>query len=431
MLNQDWFAKEWRKAGHQVITLGFDPWMDIRIEPNILNFSDVLSMLPPGFRPEIIVFHDNSMPLHYFGFDQLEVPLVFYSVDAHHHIEFHKHFGNLADYNLVAQHDYVQQFNEAGAAASWLPLWATHYMEPQLEKRHGAIFVGSLNPKFNPERVEFFNKLQSICPIECLSGAFWNYFPYAEIVMNQSVRGDLNFRMFQGMASGAMMLTDRPGNGFDKLFVENEHLVVYQRGNAEHAAELIGKFLEDKPQARKIGKQGRELILERHTTEIRAKEMLSHLEKVKKKEGTIPHLSKAACYIVSAVKMEKVGSSAAPRCLIEGMIGIEAGLKSGEKINAELANYIVIACCRYDALFATTTGNEVLQSCFEAFPDLGMLALGVVRNHLNRGERVKAMEIASRFAVDDVTKVFEAAEDAVRQLLNPALKQEFGRLGIP
>lgn len=430
ILNQEWFAADWRKAGHEVVTFGFNDGVDVKVEAGILNFADVLRTLPAGFKPDRIVFHDNSMPLHYFGFEQLEMPIVFYSVDAHHHIEFHKHLGNLVDFCLVAQHDYVRDFHNVGAKAAWLPLWASRYLEPASEKRHDAVFIGNLNAKLNPERVAFFEQLQKITPIVCTVGNFWEYFPYAEIVLNQCVRNDLNFRMFEGMMSGAMMLSDRPANGFAQLFKEGEHLVIYEKGNPQHAAELIKQYLADRESARRIATRARELILAKHTESVRAAEALTHVLAAQKRETKVPLLSKVASYMVAAVKMEKSGSNAAPRALVEAMSAADEALRAGEILTDEVANYIVVGCCRYDALFKTSTGEDLLNRYFEAFPQSGMLALAVIRNLLNRGERAKATEIASYFAVDDVRKVFEAAEDAVRQLLTPSLKYEMGRIGV-
>ena len=61
IFNQDWFAAEFRELGHQVITCGSDPHMEYRIPFMMNTLSGVLSQLQ-GFEPDVIIWHDNSLP---------------------------------------------------------------------------------------------------------------------------------------------------------------------------------------------------------------------------------------------------------------------------------------------------------------------------------------------------------------------------------
>ena len=42
----------------------------------------------------------------------------------------------------------------------------------------------------------------------------------SKIVLNASINGDLNMRVFEALTSGALLVTDRIENGLDTLFAQ-------------------------------------------------------------------------------------------------------------------------------------------------------------------------------------------------------------------
>ena len=105
VLNQDWFAAEWREAGHRVITCGIATHLDVVVTMPVLHIDTLLDMVPGGFSPDVVVVMDNSSPLLFTGLEETTVPTIFYSVDTHHHAELHGYLFRMFDAFLVAQKD--------------------------------------------------------------------------------------------------------------------------------------------------------------------------------------------------------------------------------------------------------------------------------------------------------------------------------------
>jgi hypothetical protein len=218
ILNQHWFAEDLRAAGHHVLTVGMPAHLDVPLQMPLIHVDRIIEEHMKGHAPDVIIVLDNSAPVMVQGLDETVIPTLFYSVDTHHHADIHKYLCNVFDVTLVAQRDYLPVFHEAGHHPEWFPLWASRPIVPSTEKEMDAVFVGTLNAKLNPERVKFFNALKVKAPVHFQAGNFWEIFPKAEIVINQTVKGDLNFRVFEAMMSGSALLTEHAGNGLFDLF---------------------------------------------------------------------------------------------------------------------------------------------------------------------------------------------------------------------
>lgn len=82
------------------------------------------------------------------------------------------------------------------------------------------------------------------------------------IGFNASLNGDLNLRVFETLASGAMLLTDRlaPGSGLFDLWREGRELVTY--GDANELVERARHYVGNPGQAREIGRAGAKWLKE-------------------------------------------------------------------------------------------------------------------------------------------------------------------------
>ncbi|MCB0319058.1 MAG: hypothetical protein KDD56_09900, partial [Bdellovibrionales bacterium] len=188
LVGQSWFKKEFEEEGHQVLSIGFPSHLDVLPRYPSINVKLAISEAGLDFVPDVIVIWDNSSPIVLSGLEDYEVPILFYSIDTHHHSHLHQYISVFADETWVAQKDYLNCFADVGRKVEWIPLWASHDVTPKLEKKYGAVFVGTLNKKLNPERVNFFEELSKRSPI-LVTGGNWNeIFSEAEIVVNQTVK---------------------------------------------------------------------------------------------------------------------------------------------------------------------------------------------------------------------------------------------------
>ncbi len=405
--------------GHEVISVGSSKHLELVLNQPMTHIDALLKLLPNGFTPDRIVWHDNSAPIGILNLENCDIPSVMYSVDTHHHHIAHTHAAGLFDHVLVAQKDFLPQFNVHDTPASWFPLWASEHMEPSLEKKYRAVFVGTLNPKLNPSRVAFFNRLKELAPIEVMQGHFPSIFPHAEIVVNQTVKGDLNFRVFETMMSGALLLTERREHGLLELFEDGAHLITYTADNAEEAAEKINSLLADPTRMRAIATQGREEILRAHLSIHRAQELERILVNLTKRPRQPRRHYGALMNLYSTASLTE--ESFPHICHTSLTLALESArdaLSEGAHPTNLEAAYVIKTCLHHDVALGETLGEEMLYAYAEAFPHLVAFSLLKIRALLNRGLRNEAEQCAQAINKDaPVAAIFDYAEETARMFM--------------
>lgn len=406
LINQSWFASEWREAGHTVMSIGRYPHLDVEIPPGISSIREILLHYCGGFEPDRIVIFDDSSPLTIFGLDELNIPQFFYSVDTHHHAERHREFSGCVDEIWTAQSDYREFLEETGRSVGWMPLWASVNYEGSDSKELDACFVGTLNPALNPKRVDFFERLQKRCAITVKTGAFQYIFPRARIIVNQTVKQDLNFRVFEAMISGSLLLTERIGNGLFELFSDSAHLVTYAPDDDREAAEKISFYLANPAEARRIGEAGRAEILRAHLAEHRAQTLISALTPLTRVASPNRHLSMMTNHVFLAIGRRVLPSKVLRlEALAAAAFALEIAMNKVESITLMQASLAAIGCLEYDALLGSRIGYRLLQRAAEVWSDCPILHLVQIWKLSRAGQREDAIRCAERtfgFSTEDV-----------------------------
>jgi len=86
---------------------------------------------------------------------------------------------------------------------------------------------------------------------------------------------DANMRVFEVLASGALLLTSLPSELEQLSFTAGVHFVGYR--NPEDISKLVRKYLADEPERARIAASGRELVLTEHTYDQRVAQLLARL----------------------------------------------------------------------------------------------------------------------------------------------------------
>jgi hypothetical protein len=415
MLNQDWFAQLWRNAGHEVVTAGLKGHLDYKIKTPLIHVDSIAADCGLSGPADLVIYHDDSMPLAVIGLESTQAFTIFYSVDAHHHLHWHKYLAAVCDLTLVAHKDYVPEFNSACAEAVWLPLWATQKIEPTEDKKFEALFVGTLDSKLNPKRVEFFKRLQAISPVEVKQGAWWTLYQHAKIVLNQTVKGDLNFRVFEAMASGSLLLTERTPNGLFDLFEEDKHFVCYNPGDEKEAAAKIDYYLNNNEVRARIAATGYAEIMSKHQESHRADQVLSLVPNLKKRAAKAKYISCIVPYVYCGWRYETVSAAHATLCFAGAVNALEKSIEVKEGCNDTLLLYAILACSEYDRLVGEKRGYEVLTRLYHHVPQSQILRLALARASLNCGRGDFAAEVVKDLPMSS-GEAFELAETVVRQI---------------
>lgn len=214
-------------------------------------------------------------------------PSAFYAVDTHLKKPYRKIREQAAHYDFIfcAQKEGAEKLKkETGINAFWVPLGCDPAVHKNLNlnRRFDIAFVGT-DGKNNP-RVELLKLLACKYPNSFIGRADYrlmaNLYGSAKIAFNYSIANDVNMRIFEAMACGTMMVTNRiKNNGFEELFIAGKHLVTYK--DKHELLKLIDYYLTRDNQREKIAAEGCELVLSRHTYRDRVNALLDILTKRK------------------------------------------------------------------------------------------------------------------------------------------------------
>jgi hypothetical protein len=233
---------------------------------------DGTSATVPGV--DLLLFVEPPPPCWPIGLERLACPTAAYLIDTHQDLGLRLTYAPFFDEIFVAQHDDVARVRAAGYPhAQWLPLAADRsaVRDPKQARPLDVAFVGKLGDPGTSR----YGVLEAVAMSFRTNDIRRQYRPSemrdvygtAKIVVNASIAGDVNMRVFEAMASGALLVTDRIANGLDQLFTEGEHYVGY--GSANEAREAIARSLADDRERIRIASAAQRLVLTQHTYDDR------------------------------------------------------------------------------------------------------------------------------------------------------------------
>ena len=249
-------------------------YLDKLFDPAILKPNDILMYVDPA----------SDWPL---GLESVPCITVAYLIDVHQDITSRLQIANFFDLVFVAQKEYVKIFHQDGHSQTfWVPLACDSDVHNPLvaNKLFDVGFVGNLGQRGTPR----WSVLTEILP-HFKTNDYQRYhspremgsvYGQSKIVFNASINGDVNMRVFEGMAAGAMLVTDRIKNGLNELFSEGIHYVGYE--SIDEAKEKIAYYLSHDSERDKIAQTGQREVLEHHTYLKRCETIMLHVDAANK-----------------------------------------------------------------------------------------------------------------------------------------------------
>lgn len=224
-----------------------------------------------GFDPDLVFLVDQSVPAWVYGFERLSLPTVWFAIDTHLHESWHALYGVMFDQILCAQQRYVPLFRKHNSHGHIVhfPLYGPvrlPSMKPVPDR--SAVFVGHLHHQTQRQRKEFFQELARSGHAVIKQGPWRSIYAKHAIVLNHSSHNEVNYRVFEALASGRLLITDHVP-GLHDLFTQGEHLISFPRWDVEAAKGLIEHWLEDDKGRERIAVQGRSLLVRKHTADRR------------------------------------------------------------------------------------------------------------------------------------------------------------------
>lgn len=198
---------------------------------------------------------------------RIDIPVVWYGIDTHVATNHHVNRSSKYDVVFLAQRKYLQLFKNA----RWLPLACDpeiHFGNKDSPKHNDVTFVGNYNNGAHNKRTQLLSSLQFNVKLNVKKN-LWNRdvtkeYENSYIIFNCSLAGDLNMRVFEALASGSMVLTDRiDESGCSEFFQDGVHLKYYR--NEQEMIEHAKYYLAHSNQRNIIASAGQDEVLRNHT----------------------------------------------------------------------------------------------------------------------------------------------------------------------
>ena len=276
--------------------------MDIRtLAPTMSELGhDVLSIAPEvggvfnlpeflrdnDFKPDLIVQSENLGPRRQVqGLEELDCPKIFWAVDSHLNLYWHKYYGRLFDAVLTPhlamwqalpkaeQHPLVRQMARQGVDIPW---------QPHTGRPYGLAFVGVQN-SHRPLRTWLCELVSSRWPMETRQNISFAemlaLYQQARIVPNEAIAFEVNYRLMEAASSGAVVVTPEIGPDQSNLFEPGWEISVYN--NACELMENIEELLSDPRQAESLAYAAWQRVQKDHLPINRVKQVFELAEGIR------------------------------------------------------------------------------------------------------------------------------------------------------
>lgn len=231
-----------------------------------------------GVQPDVVfleLFGKTPLPL---DLCRSRYPLAAYCIDTPLNEYWLLPLARLFDFVYVDQLSSVARFQQGGIQAKWLPLCVSAAdFRPATPKKYFLSFVGRQTP-YRRKRCNLLNLLQKHFPVHVVAdlskAAMLDTFAASRIVLNENFFPGFNLRFFQVLASGALLLTERPGPGEALHFQEGSHYVGYAPSDVIATIERLDRDWEA---AAPVAALGQQACRQGHTSADRARTVLADL----------------------------------------------------------------------------------------------------------------------------------------------------------
>jgi len=278
------YASAFRRLGIEFFCLGDNLPFDAPLD-------DLIKFCPS---PPFWIFHfESALPLLPQGLEKSEIPTVCFHADTYAFTRKRIRWSYLFDHVAIFHPGYDRLFARAGHPGAFLHPYAVHrefFDGPELRREFELGWVGQTSGHIYRRRAEWLHRLAA----EFRTNDFSRHYSLEEvadvyrrsqIVVNigrDDYPQDANLRVFEVLASGALLLTSLPSELTDLGFQEGVHFIGYR--DEYEIIPLVRKFLSDERTRARIAAAARTKTLAEHTYDSRAAQLLAHLHQAGSKK---------------------------------------------------------------------------------------------------------------------------------------------------
>lgn len=262
-------AEPLRELGHEVL--------DVRPEFGVLELPPYLKA--HNFTPDLLIQQERLAPrLSLLGLEQLPCPKIFWSVDSQLNLHWQVHYLTLFDGFLTP---HLSLFEALPKSIVLPPGLRCPFPAPELpytpysERNVPVSFVGRFT-RHRPLREAMSNILQEnfTCRIvEDISHTdMLRLYCDSRIVPNESLAYEVNARLLEGAAAGALVIGQDVGEDQDSLLEPGKEVLIWHDGL--ELLDLTRYYLKHETQAAKISRAAYARVRAEHLARHRAKAVL-------------------------------------------------------------------------------------------------------------------------------------------------------------
>lgn len=204
------------------------------------------------FQPDMIIQQETlGARVLLQGLEDFECPAVYWSIDTHLNFFWQRFYARNFDLVLTTQKSWAGRFQKmCGTSAAWLPWFGRNRAWTPWDKRDVEVsFVGRITEHrvIRAWMADFLQKEYQADIRENMSFArMLDHYSRTRFVPNESIAGEINFRLFEAACCGALVLNQKLMEDIQDLYEPGKEIVVF-----EHVLELKDwlDFLRKKPEA--------------------------------------------------------------------------------------------------------------------------------------------------------------------------------------
>jgi len=205
-------------------------------------------------------------------------PAAWWAIDTHLGFERCLAVARQAAWTFCAQRDGAAQLRLAGVeSATWLPLACDPDLHGRIETPHqwDVAFVGHV---VSGERQRLIDLVRARYPRSFFGNRYFREmaetYSASKCVFNRSIANDVNMRVFEGLCSGSLLVTNAlDANGLEELLQSGRHLVTYASDG--ELLDALAHYLAHDDERAQIAAAGRAEVLARHTYRHRVETLLA------------------------------------------------------------------------------------------------------------------------------------------------------------
>lgn len=271
------------------------------------------------------------------------IPTACVICDCHRNLKPRQALARLFDHVFLYQKNYVASFvDHPREAVHWLPYACDteFFRDLRIPRDIDVAFIGKLMGRGSERRraIELLSRKYKVNQQRYYAQEeIPKVYSGAKMVLNIPLGDDLNFRFFEALSCGALLLTKRVNNGQEDLFEEGVDYVAFS--SPEEMLAKADHYLNDRAEREKIAVSGHAKVRAGHTLEIRIQRLLELIRTGPKFTAPVRKLSSAQVLALYTSIYERAGQIEAllrlaaerPHGMISKLPILFAGLKSFAK----------------------------------------------------------------------------------------------------